>query len=473
MFVLFTFLGCSPATNATAQGGVQRNPEDSWIAQPVHSVTTHLSSVTCKDVTINTLQGWLYRKARVCYPDVSDGSIFPLHLFAHGDGLGGGNFISTYDGLQEQLAGFGFVVAGYLSCSSDDDCDNGESSFLEALKTVEYLEQNSAVVPVNLSSPYTVSGHSTGARVAMMLAAMRDSPKYLNQTKYGKAISDSMRSSIAKMVAFVGDHTDPMYSGLYQNQWQTVNPDLLNYNISKSAVFLITGSKDMTEPEDSSWHNFQMIRTQDKIHLNIKGDNHMEVSKGHHEGPWIAYFCRCHALGDIAARDKIYGTQPDALVNYNRTAPSGAYNNGKADVSFLACSSESLTVPKKLSGHCSPSSLLWTYHAGVNCYDGAGGKEIDRDSYGQMSVADCKHLCENTLGCTGITISQTTSQGGYSCLRRQDITISQCDKKAKFDTYTIPSVSAHLPDSPKWNSTVSDMELRYRPVVKAIETQWA
>jgi hypothetical protein len=323
----------------------------------------------------------------------------------------------------------------YPVCSSDDDCDNGESSFLEVLKTVGYLEQHSSALPLNLSSSYTVSGHSTGARVAMMLAAVRDSPMYLNQTKYAGSISDSMRKSLAKMVAFVGDHTDPMYMvGL-----QTLNPDILHYGISKSAVFLITGSKDETEPEDSSWINFEMMSTQDKVHLNIKGDDHMEVSKGHHEGPWIAYFCRYHALGDLEARDKIYGTRLDSLVNYNRIAPSGAYNNGDADVPFLACSSEGLTVPKQLAEHCRRPSLSWADHAGVNCYDGAGGTEIDQDSYGQMSIADCKRLCERTLGCTGITTAPTTVDGDYVCLRRKDIIISQCDKKTEFDTYTMSS----------------------------------
>jgi len=401
-----------------------------------------LPSVACKDVDIDTLQGWSYRKARVCYPISSDGSIFPLHLLAHGDGLGGANFPETYSGFQEQVASFGFVVAGYLSCSSDDDCDNGASSFLEALKTVEYLEQHPTVVPVNLSSSYTVSGHSTGARVAMMLAAIRDSPKYLSQTKYAEAISDSMRESIAKMVAFVGDHTDPLY-GIGT---RTLNPDMINYDISKSAVFLITGSKDMTEPQDSSWNDFEMITTQDKIHLNIKGDDHMEVSEHHHEGPWVAYFCLYHALGDIEARDKIYGTHPDSLLNYNRTASSGAYNNGNADISFLACSSQKgLTVPNTLVEHCRPrsSTVTWTDHGGMNCYSGAGATEIDHDSYGQVSIEDCKHLCENTVGCTGITTSQTTYQGGHSCLRRTAIVTSQCDEITEFNTYTMSS--AQLP----------------------------
>lgn len=276
----------------------------------------------------------------------------------------------------------------------------------------------------------------------MMLASIRDSPKYLSQTKYAELISDSMRQVLAKTVAFIGDHTDPMYD--YGGEAGEFNPDIVNYDISKSAILLITGSKDTTEPENSSWKNFQQISTLDKIHINIKGDDHMEVSEGHHEGPLIAYFCRYHALGDMEARDKIYGTHPDSLVNYDRIAPPGTYNNGKADVPFLACSSEGLTVPKKLAGHCRSPSPLWTDHAGVNCYSGAGGTEIDRDSFGQMSISHCKHLCENTLGCTGVTTTRTTYQGGYGCLRRKAIIISQCDKKTEFDTYTMSSAQPSL-----------------------------
>merc|ERR1719197_1773535 len=106
----------------------------------------------------------------------------------------------------------------------------------------------------------------------------------------------------------------------------------------------------MIEPTDSSWKNFKQISTPDKIFVNFNGDHHITPNLGHHEGSLIAYFCRYHALGDIEARDKIYGTRPDSLVNYNHIAPSRAYNNGDADVPFLACSSEGFTVPQKLAG---------------------------------------------------------------------------------------------------------------------------
>merc|ERR1739844_564479 len=101
---------------------------------------------------------------------------------------------------------------------------------------------------------------------------------------------------------------------------------------------------------------------------------------GHHEGALIAYFCRYHALGDLEARSKIYGTRSDSLSNSGRIAPHGAYQNGDADIPFLACSSEGLTVPASLARYCSspspvptpsPAPMPWTRHGGVNCYSGA------------------------------------------------------------------------------------------------------
>merc|ERR1719272_1677634 len=117
-----------------------------------------------------------------------------------------------------------------------------------------------------------------------------------------------MRKILKNTVAFIGDHTDPMND-------PKQNPDIPNYDISKSPVFLITGAFDQLEPADSSWKDFVQISTPDKIHVNFKGDSHITPNLGHHSGSLIAYFSRYHALGDIKARDKIYGNNSDSLVN--------------------------------------------------------------------------------------------------------------------------------------------------------------
>ena len=74
--------------------------------------------------------------------------------------------------------------------------------------------------------------------------------------------------------------------------------------------FLITGTGDyIVEPTDSSWNDFVQISTPNKIHVNFNGDGHLTPILGHHEGSLIAYFARYHALGDLKARDKIYGSK--------------------------------------------------------------------------------------------------------------------------------------------------------------------
>lgn len=305
--------------------------------------------VTCQNVSIPTLSDpWphLYRSARVCYPKTTSNSLFPLHVFAHGDFGGGAFFWPGYHGLHEQLASYGFVVPAYLSCWVDQQCNNGETSFLEALKTIEHLEAHPNIVPIDFNKPYTVSGHSTGARVAMMLAALKDSPDYLKGTKLAPLVTDPMRKILNNIAAFVGDHTDPMND-------PKQNPDIPNYQISKSPVFLITGSRDSIEPTNSSWQNFRQISTTDKVFVNFQGDTHVTPNLGHHSGPLVAFFARYHALGDMNAYDKIYSNKADSLVNSRLLAQAGSKNNGEGVVSFLACSSKGAPIPQKFQHYCS------------------------------------------------------------------------------------------------------------------------
>jgi hypothetical protein len=109
------------------------------------------------DVPIPTLKQSQskYRMARVCQPTSSsrpkvskDPLRFPLHIWAHGNG-GGGRFLAAYDSLQEQIASYGFVVAAFASCWFDSACDQGESQWLETVKTIQYFEENSQIVTFN------------------------------------------------------------------------------------------------------------------------------------------------------------------------------------------------------------------------------------------------------------------------------------------------------------------------------------
>ena len=134
-----------------------------------------------------------YKYSRICYPD--DGKKYPLHFFAHGD-WGGGPFSFPYHGIQKEIASHGFVVSMYLSCFYDSMCDNGEGSFMELLKSMSFLESNEGWwnEKIEFDAGYSASGHSTGGRVVLMLAALIDNPtKYLANTKYESLITSQQR----------------------------------------------------------------------------------------------------------------------------------------------------------------------------------------------------------------------------------------------------------------------------------------
>lgn len=268
----------------------------------------------------------------------------------------------------------------------DQDQQSGEriaarpamnNSPVEQLKPLESFD-----FPIDFSQSYSVSGHSTGARVALMLAALKDTNfRYLADTKFPpnfrKRTNSTSNSSIRrssststasvhntsttssfadlitprmkkilteKTVAFVADHPDPM-------EEESLNPDVKHYDITHSPVFLITGSEDTTfEPVGSCWRDFEQISTPSKVFLDVFGDGHLEPNLGgRHEGPYMAYFLRWHVLRDENAWAKIYGPgvdahgkkDPIALVNRKDfVAPEGSKNNGgkRHEIGFLACS---------------------------------------------------------------------------------------------------------------------------------------
>ena len=161
------------------------------------------------------------------------------------------------------------VVAAWASCDADSTCDNGEASFLEAVKTLQFLEQHPRTAPIDFSLGYSASGHSTGARVVLMLAAIVDSPAYLATTKYAPALTPGVRASLSKIRAVVADHADPMYD-------QTQKPDLDNWNVTKMPVMIVTGTEDYLEPELSGWRDFKLLRTKDKVYVNIANATHLQ-----------------------------------------------------------------------------------------------------------------------------------------------------------------------------------------------------
>jgi hypothetical protein len=89
----------------------------------------------------------------------------------------------------------------------------------------------------------------------------------------------------------------------------------------------------------------------------------------------------------------------------------------------------------------------WTQQENKNCYMNHGATEIDADSIGKMSLADCEKKCAERADCTAITMEVGGNTG--SCWRRKDINISACDTDKGY------SVWLKAPPSP--GSTVSLM----------------
>ena len=64
-----------------------------------------------------------------------------MTVYMHGD-FGGGVAEFAYDKIINKIASNGYCVVAPKSCPVDNFCMNGETSYLEVLKTLVYVEQN-------------------------------------------------------------------------------------------------------------------------------------------------------------------------------------------------------------------------------------------------------------------------------------------------------------------------------------------
>jgi hypothetical protein len=291
--------------------------------------------------------------ALTCWPDARSWSrkneTFPLHIFAHGNG-GGGYATLAYEPLLREIASFGFVAAAYESCTFDSRCANGESQLLEAIKTMRFFLETPAesrgnkevpLPPIDKVLPVSVSGHSTGARAALMLAAARDTPAFLAGPSSPAHLTPDDRSLLQRIACVVGDHPDPMYD-------PAQDPDIGHFNVTKTPTMLVTGTLDVRpigEPRGAAWRDFTMLGPglRDRVFVNIEGASHLQPITTHPEGRYIALFSQYHALGNVTAGAMVYG---DARVEgsiasgaFLTIAGAGAANNGGVgqDIGFLAC----------------------------------------------------------------------------------------------------------------------------------------
>ena len=76
----------------------------------------------------------------MCCGDTTEGKL-PLTIYQHGH-LSGGALEFLYTKIMNKIASNGFCIVAPESCPSNDFCQNGETSYLEVLKTLVYMEQN-------------------------------------------------------------------------------------------------------------------------------------------------------------------------------------------------------------------------------------------------------------------------------------------------------------------------------------------
>lgn len=279
------------------------------------------------------------KAVRLCWPTTdNERKLWPLHLLLHGD-FGGGLFSFPYYGLQEHIASQGFAVAFPLSCAwSPFECNGGNGAFVDVLQLLCWFEAQSdhwwhRVIDSRV--PYTATGHSTGGRAVLMLAALRDSPEYLaNSPELTGQITSKHRAALQKLVAVAGYHADDMLLPSY-------NPDVEGYRTTATAVFILTGSRDTIEPNRSGWHDFAALETPDKIFVDVQGAGHLAPlhPAAHLAAPFLAAFAKCFALREETSCELLFGSGPRAMASVLHVA-SGADPNqagSAADVGLAAC----------------------------------------------------------------------------------------------------------------------------------------
>eukprot|EP00966_Prymnesium_polylepis_P098855 2289378-Prymnesium_polylepis.1 len=182
-----------------------------------------------------------------------------------------------------------------------------------------------------------------------MLAALRDSPVYLQNTSLAARITPAMRASIAKIGAVVSNHPDMMFDPYY-------NPDVANYKIDRMPVLILTGSKDTSiEKPGSAWHDFRMMSTPDKVFVDVAGAVHSEPVLGHRGGPFTAYFSQYYALQNESAAELIFGDGPLSIRGQLPIAAAGEPNTGEGRIGFLGCrllAQNRTAVPAELLQYC-------------------------------------------------------------------------------------------------------------------------
>jgi dienelactone hydrolase len=343
----------------------------------------------CEHVSIPTLRAEddYLRGAIVCYPWNSLFSPLPLHMYGHGDGefymYGDGGFegeSSSSPRYLREVAARGFFVVAHLSCvmscgrgkgsaQKDDSPEGdrkilpGQSDFIEMLEAVSHLESDPKFGPmIDTKGAYSASGFSTGGRAVLQIAALRDSPRYLESAPHIlNLVTEKHRAIANKVISVTAMHPDPMIS-------MTINPDVFHFRVSKMPVLVLTGTEDTTEPQDSAWVTFdKMLSTPRKVFANFEGHTH-EVYPGY--ANLAARFS--HAFASLSS-----GHEEVAWDEWS-TCVLGGLAEGKAD--------GKIDSQIFRDGNGSPSTLTLASGLATN----SGGKSRGKDMLPLMSNGESR-----------------------------------------------------------------------------------
>ena len=127
---------------------------------------------------------------------------------------------------------------------------------------------------------------------------------------------------------------------------------------------------------------------------------------------------------------------PLTLFNQSRIAFSGSDARAQigAEIDALLC---------KPPGAWSQTH--WSKAEGENCYGtrgsapAHGATDLEHPvtaSCGSFrTVAECEARCVALPGCTAIAVTKEAGSGNWSCFRKADVVLAECDRATAFDTY--------------------------------------
>jgi len=338
---------------------------------PVELTTGGSHTTTCLSIPIKTLihTNKKWRSVRACFPNNGGQTKYPLHVWAHGDGQGGKKTQAYYP-LLKHLANRGFIAVAFHSCENDSSCDNGYSSFLEIYKIIQYLRINPSVLPVDHKKLYSLSGHSTGGRSVLTIAAQQGKPNYRRKVPRLSKFKD-IADNIGAVVTIAGDSMYQEEGWVWLNDersWTEIKGgrDAIHFNISTVPVMAVAAAGDCLEPPRSSWKNFQLVRSPSKIFINMASVNHINITDSPAVYELIARWSRAHVLDDTRAEDSLYKPnqlQADLRFSLANSSTAPAFQQGPNGTCFVGCSpihdnSNRVCVPKTLA-QVQPAKGWW------------------------------------------------------------------------------------------------------------------